>query len=63
LVTDRPYRPRLSREEAFAILRAGAGDGTLDPELVAAFIAMIQEEEGGLAPVRGTGVAARGEAA
>lgn len=63
LVTDRPYRPRLSREEAFAILRAGAADGTLDPELVAAFIAMIQEEEGGLAPVRGTGAAARGEAA
>ncbi|MBI4390680.1 MAG: response regulator [candidate division NC10 bacterium] len=63
LVTDRPYRPRLSREEAFAILRAGAGDGTLDPELVAAFVAMIQEEEKGLAPVRGTGPAARGEAA
>lgn len=63
LVTDRPYRPRLSREEAFAILRAGAADGTLDPQLVAAFIAMIQEEEGGLAPARAAGVPARGEAA
>lgn len=63
LVTDRPYRPRLSREEAFAILRAGAADGTLDPELVAAFIAMIQEEEGGVARARGAGAAARGEAA
>lgn len=63
LVTDRPYRPRLTREEAFGILRAGATDGTLDPQLVAAFIAMIQEEEAGLASARGAGAPARGEAA
>ncbi len=62
LITDRPYRPRLSREEAFRILRAGATDGTLDPELVASFIAMVQEEEEGLAPARGVVAPARGAA-
>lgn len=61
LITDRPYRPRLSREEAFGILRAGAGDGTLDPELVASFIAMVREEEGH-APVRGVVAPASGVA-
>ena len=61
LITDRPYRPRLSREEAFGILRAGAADGTLDPELVASFITMIQEEEG-LAPARGVVAPASGAA-
>ncbi len=61
LITDRPYRPRLSREEAFGIIRAGAADGTLDPELVASFITMIQEEEG-LAPARGVVAPARGAA-
>jgi len=62
LITDRPYRPRLSREEAFGILRAGATDGALDPELVASFIAMVQEEEEGLAPARGVVAPARGAA-
>ncbi|MBI3081048.1 MAG: response regulator [candidate division NC10 bacterium] len=61
LITDRPYRPRLSREEAFGILRAGAGDGTLDPELVASFITMVREEEGH-APVRGVVAPASGAA-
>ncbi|MGH7406911.1 MAG: HD-GYP domain-containing protein [Candidatus Methylomirabilales bacterium] len=60
LVTDRPYRPRLSREDAFAILRAGAADGTLDPELVASLITMVQEEEEGLAPVPGAAAPAGG---
>ena len=63
LVTDRPYRPRLTREEALGILQAGAADGTLDPQLVAAFVAMIREEERGVAPARGTGAPARGAAA
>ena len=59
LITDRPYRPRLSREEAFGILRAAAAKGTLDPALVASLIAMVEEEEGpapvpgGMAPEEG----------
>jgi putative two-component system response regulator len=61
LITDRPYRPRLSREEAFGILRAGAADGTLDPELVASFITMVREEEGH-APVHGVVAPASGAA-
>ena len=61
LITDRPYRPRLSREGAFGILQAGAGDGTLDPELVASFITMVREEEGH-APVRGVVAPASGAA-
>ncbi|MCI0370708.1 MAG: response regulator [candidate division NC10 bacterium] len=60
LVTDRPYRPRLSREGAFAILRGGAADGTLDPGLVASFVTMVQEEEEGLAPVPGAVAPAAG---
>ncbi len=60
LVTDRPYRSRLSREGAFAILRAGAADGTLDPELVASLITMVQEEEEGVAPVPGAAAPAAG---
>jgi len=52
LITDRPYRSRLSRQEAFGILRAGAADRTLDPALVASLIAMVEQEEG-LAPVPG----------
>jgi putative two-component system response regulator len=52
LITDRPYRPRLSREEAFGILREAAAAGRLDPALVASLIAMVEEEEG-LAPVPG----------
>ncbi|HEV8662643.1 MAG TPA: HD domain-containing phosphohydrolase [Candidatus Methylomirabilis sp.] len=59
LITDRPYRPRLTREEAFGILQSGAADGTLDAELVGSFISMIQEEEG-LAPAGGAAARAGG---
>ena len=37
MITDRPYRPALSREQALAELRAGAGS-QFDPDLVDAFV-------------------------
>lgn len=47
LVTDRPYRQALQPQEAFRVLREGAGS-RWDPALVEAFIVLVQEESGGL---------------
>jgi putative two-component system response regulator len=34
LITDRPYRPAMSQEQAFEILRKEASEGKLDPKVV-----------------------------
>jgi HD-GYP domain-containing protein (c-di-GMP phosphodiesterase class II) len=44
MTTDRPYRARLSFEEASRRLRAGAGK-QFDPRVVDAFLALREEEE------------------
>jgi len=41
MTSDRPYRPAMSRAEAAAALRAGAGSHW-DPELVAAFLSTME---------------------
>lgn len=43
MTTDRPYRARLSEKQAINILRTEAG-AQWDPELVQAFVALINEE-------------------
>ncbi|HEY5386742.1 MAG TPA: diguanylate cyclase, partial [Thermoleophilia bacterium] len=45
MVSDRPYRPALSPEQALAELRAGAGS-QFDPQLVEAFIEGLQKADG-----------------
>ena len=45
MVSDRPYRPALSPEQALAELRAGAGS-QFDPQLVEAFIDGLQKADG-----------------
>jgi HD-GYP domain-containing protein (c-di-GMP phosphodiesterase class II) len=41
MTSDRPYRPAMSRAEAAAALRAGAGSHW-DPDLVAAFLSTME---------------------
>jgi len=45
MVTDRPYRPALTRERAVAELRAGTGS-QFDPQLVEAFVDGLQKADG-----------------
>lgn len=44
MTTDRPYRKAMSRQQALAELRAGAGS-QFDPKVVEAFLALLSEEE------------------
>lgn len=44
MTTDRPYRKALSRETAIAELKRGCG-GQFDPEVVAAFVSVLQAGE------------------
>jgi HD-GYP domain-containing protein (c-di-GMP phosphodiesterase class II) len=50
MTTDRPYRGRLSVEEATRRLHEGAGS-QFDPEVVHAFVALLEEHGEQLAPV------------
>lgn len=45
MMSDRPYRSALSRDEAVAELRAGAGS-QFDPEIVEAFVASLEKTDG-----------------
>ncbi|MBI4341024.1 MAG: HD domain-containing protein [Candidatus Omnitrophica bacterium] len=54
MVTDRPYRKRLSVEEARAELRRYSGT-QYDPALVAAFLDILNEKEMRLAAAKATG--------
>ena len=42
LITERPYKPALSIEEAFAMMEEEVRRGWRDPELVPLFISTIQ---------------------
>ncbi len=42
MTSDRPYRPALSKEEAMAELRKGAGS-QFDPEVVEVFLSLLEE--------------------
>jgi HD-GYP domain-containing protein (c-di-GMP phosphodiesterase class II) len=44
LTSDRPYRPAMAKEEARAIIEKGNGTH-FDPQVVAHFLRMIDEEE------------------
>ena len=44
LITERPYRKRMSIESALGAMRKEADDGKLDNNIVEAFIAMIQSD-------------------
>ncbi len=46
MTSDRPYRAALAPEQARAELQAGAG-GQFDPEVVAALLAVLEEQESG----------------
>jgi hypothetical protein len=50
MTTDRPYRGRLSVEEAAARLRQGAGS-QFDPDVVRAFVVLLEEHGDELSPV------------
>ena len=51
MVTDRPYRAGMPREEAEAELRRCAGT-QFDPAVVAAFLATVHADERAAAAVR-----------
>jgi HD-GYP domain-containing protein (c-di-GMP phosphodiesterase class II) len=57
LVTDRPYRPARSMDDAMRELRQAAGS-QLDPELVACFDVVLQREMAneGIEPDKETGM-------
>jgi putative two-component system response regulator len=42
LITERPYKPALSREETFAVMEEEVRRGWRDPELVPLFVSTIQ---------------------
>ena len=46
LITERPYRPALSQEEAFEILKKESGAGKLDPGVVDNLIQLLSELRG-----------------
>jgi putative two-component system response regulator len=48
LITERPYKPALSTEEAFAVMEEEVRRGWRDPELVPLFISAIQTAPGEL---------------
>ena len=50
MTTDRPYRGRLSVEEAARRLREGAGS-QFDPNVVHAFVVLLEEHGEELSPV------------
>jgi putative two-component system response regulator len=45
LITERPYKPALSRDESFAVMEEEARRGWRDPELVPLFINTIRAQE------------------
>ena len=54
MISDRPYRPAMSKDKAKRVLRNGAGT-QFDPFLIDIFIAvLIESEESGTAPMPGT---------
>jgi HD-GYP domain-containing protein (c-di-GMP phosphodiesterase class II) len=50
MTTERPYRGRLWVEEAAARLRQGAGS-QFDPDVVRAFVVLLEEHGDELSPV------------
>ncbi len=53
MVTDRPYRKRLSVEETTAELKRSAGIQH-DPQVVNAFLQLLDQKEQRLSPTQGT---------
>ena len=50
LITERPYKPALSHEEAFAVMEEEVRRGWRDPELVPLFVSTIQAKNAADAP-------------